>query len=59
MCHNFNFSYWHIESGLVFKNISSLANLIHEPKLNTQKKKFLHIKLLRKGIEEKLYFNDL
>ena len=47
-CHNFNFSYLHMEpdSGFIFKNISSLANLNSRNKfesfsiLNSQEKEF-------------------
>ena len=46
------------ESGLTFKNISSLANLNSPTKFGLTLK-FLHIKLLGKGIQEKLYFNDI
>ena len=54
----FNFSYFHIEpeSGLIFKSISSLANLNSQTKFTS---KFLDIKLLRKGTQEKLYFNNI
>ena len=53
-CHNFNFSYLHMESdsGLIFKIISSLGNL----DLQT---KFYCSKLLGKRIQEKLYFNNI
>ena len=46
------------ESSLIFKNISSLANL----NLRTEFEfpfKFSHIKPLEKGIQEKLYFNNV
>ena len=46
------------ESDLTFKNISSLANLNSQIKFELTLK-FLHIKLLGKGIQEKLYFNDI
>ena len=46
------------ESGSIFKNISSLANLNSRTKLEFTFK-FLHIKLLEKGIQEKLYFNNI
>ena len=42
-----------MEPGLIFKNISSLANL------NSQNNFFSHTKLLGKGIREKLYFNNI
>ena len=44
--------------GLIFKNISSLANLNLLTKFEFTLK-FLHIKLLGKGIQEKLYFNNI
>ena len=49
------FSYLHMEPepGFIFKNICSLANL------NSRNNFFLHIKLLRKGVQEKLYFNNI
>ena len=40
-----------MEPGLIFKNISNLANF------NSRNKNCLQIKLLQKGIQEKLYFN--
>ena len=46
------------ESDLIFKNISSLSNLNSRVKFELTFK-FLHIKLLGKGIQEKLYFNDI
>ena len=46
------------ECGFIFKNISSLANLNSRTKFEFTLK-FLHIKLLGKGIQEKLYFNDI
>ena len=42
-----------MEPGLIFKNTSSLANL------NSQNNFFSHAKLLGKGIQEKLYFNNI
>ena len=42
-----------MEPGLIFKNISSLANL------NSQNKSFSHTKLPGKGIQEKLRFNNI
>ena len=42
-----------MDAGLMFKNISSLANL------NSQNKAFSHTKLLGKGIQDKLYFNNI
>ena len=44
------------EPGLIFKNISSLANLHSRTKFEF---KFLHFKLLGKRIQEKLYFNNM
>ena len=46
------------ESGLIFKKISSLANFNSRTKFEFTLK-FLHIKLLGKGIQEKLYFNNI
>ena len=46
------------ECGLIFKNISSLVNLNSPTKFELTLK-FLHIKLQGKGIQEKLYFNDI
>ena len=46
------------ESGLIFKNISSLANLNSRTKFEFTFT-FLYIKLLGKGIQEKLYFNNI
>ena len=46
------------EYGLIFKNISSLTNLNSRTKFEFTLK-FLHIKLLGKGIQEKLYFNNV
>ena len=46
------------ESGLIFNNISSLGNWNSRTKLGFTFK-FLHIKLLGKGIQEKLYFNNI
>ena len=58
--HNFNFSYLHMEpeSGLIFKNISILGNLNLRTKFEFTFK-FLHIKLIRKEIQQKLYFHDI
>ena len=47
------------ESGLIFKNISSVANLNSLSKFEFTNQNFLDIKLLRKGIQEKLYFNNI
>ena len=44
--------------GLIFKNISSLANLNSQTKFKLTLN-FLHIKLLGKGIQERLYFNNI
>ena len=44
------------ESGLIFKNISSLANLNSQTKFEFTFN-FLHIKLL--GIHEKIHFNNI
>ena len=51
-CHNLNLSYLHMEpeSGLIFKNISSLANLNSRTKFEVTFK-FLYIKLLGKRIQ--------
>ena len=46
------------ECGLIFKNICSLASLNSLTKFEF-KLKFFHIKLLGKGIQEKLYFNNI
>ena len=46
------------ECGLIFKNISSLVNLNSPTKFELTLK-FLHIKFQGKGIQEKLYFNDI
>ena len=46
------------ESGLIFKNISSLANLNSRNKFEFTFK-FLHVKLLGKGIQYKLHFNNI
>ena len=46
------------EPGLIFKNISRLADLNSETKFKFTFK-FLHIKLLGKGIQERLYFNNV
>ena len=46
------------EPGLIFKNISSLANLNSQTKFEFTFT-FLHIKLLGKGIQERLYFNNI
>ena len=46
------------ESVSTLKNISSLANLNSGTKFELTFK-FLHIKLLEKGIQEKLYFNNI
>ena len=46
------------ECGLIFKNISSLVNLNSPTKFELTLK-FLHIKPQGKGIQEKLYFNDI
>ena len=47
------------ESRLIFKNISSVANLNSLSKFEFTNQNFLDIKLLRKGIQEKLYFNNI
>ena len=44
--------------GLIYKNISSLANLNSQTKFEFTLK-FLHIKLLGKGIQEKLFFINI
>ena len=44
--------------GLIYKDISSLANLNSQTKFEFTLK-ILHIKLLGKGIQEKLYFNNI
>ena len=56
-CHNFSFEYLHMESGpgLIFKIISSLANL----NLRTKFEIISIVKFLGKGIQEKLYFNNI
>ena len=46
------------ECGLSFKSISSLANLNSSTKFEFILK-FLHIKLLVNGLQEKLYFNNI
>ena len=46
------------ESGLIFKNISSLVILNSRTKFEFTFK-FLHIKVLEKGIQERLYFNNI
>ena len=46
------------EPGLIFKNVSSLANLNSRTKFKFIFK-FLHIKLPGKGIQERLYFNNI
>ena len=46
------------ECGLIFKNISSLANLNSQTKFEF-KFKFLYIKLVGNRIQEKLYFNNI
>ena len=46
------------ESGLIFKMLSSLANLNSRTKFELTFT-FLNIKLPRKGIQEKLYFNNI
>ena len=46
------------ESGLVFKNISSLANLNLRTKFEFTLK-FSHIKLTGKEIQQKQYFSDI
>ena len=46
------------ESGLILKNISSLANLNSRTKLEHMFK-FLNIRLLGKGTQEKLYFKNI
>ena len=53
-------SYLHMEPepGLIFRNISSLANLNSQIKFEFTFK-FLHVKLPGKGIQERLYFNDI
>ena len=59
-CHDFNFSYLHIEpeSDFIFKNIFSLANL-NSPTKFVFIFQLLHIKVLAKGISEKQYFNNI
>ena len=47
------------ESRLIFKNISSVANLNSLSKVEFTNQNFLDIKLLRKGIQETLYFNNI
>ena len=47
------------ESRLIFKNISSVANLNSLSKFEFTNQNFLDIKLLRKGIQETLYFNNI
>ena len=42
-----------MEPGLIFQNISRLANL------NSQNKFFSHTKVLGKGIQEKLCLNNI
>ena len=46
------------ESGLIFKKISSLANFNSRTKFKFAFN-FLHIKLIGKGIQEKIYFNNI
>ena len=46
------------ESGLIFKKISSLANFNSRTKFKFTFN-FLHIKLIGKGIQEKIYFNNI
>ena len=46
-------------SGLILKNICSLANLNLRTKFEFTKQKVLHIKLLGNGIQQKLYFNNI
>ena len=60
-CYNFTFSYLYMEpeSRLIFKNISSVANLNSLSKFEFTNQNLLDIKLLRKGIQEKLYFNNI
>ena len=60
---NFNFNYGTFtiiltmepDSSLIFKNISSLANLNSWTKFESTKQKILHNKLLEKQVREKLY----
>ena len=47
------------ESSLIFKNISSVANLNSLSKFEFTNQNFLDIKLLQKGIQETLYFNNI
>ena len=59
-CHDFNFSFLDMEPqfSLILKKISTLANLNPWTKCEFTFK-FLRCKLLKKGIQEKLHWNNI